>query len=521
MDAIQVFYEKGKKYEESRDFPKIQTDDDESWMEIEFELTDEERDNLKEDYHRPGNRLRVKKFFKTKEKGADGKLKLGIYGYVGEKLADELFYGAKNVQQGKLGEIIFIPAASRLDDHTKLSGPSALRELVNEILKKLVKSSSAFSSLTKNFESFAQDFKSEETEDEKSIVGLEKDINEGIKDWDAEFSLMINPVNEADIVKNLISIKITDTSFGEKFDTDAFGQGFQRHLIFTLIRTAAKYQPMATSSSKKEFLPNFTMLLFEEPEAYLHPTQQDVMCRSLRTIGRNDGQQVFVSSHSSNFVSQNTNDLPSVIRIGRTDGQSEFGQIKEGYLGPLFSENQKINEIVKGTKDEAHADDLKEDMEAIKYFLWLNPERCGMFFADHVLLVEGPTERIFINYLFDNGDLEMPKGGVFVLDCMGKFNIHRFMNLLGPLKIPHSVMFDDDGNKPPHEKIKDLIEKSRNAYTRGIELVPQDIEAFLGIAPAAKKHRKPQHLMLQTKEDKIDKNKIDAFMDIIRQLINS
>lgn len=35
------------------------------------------------------------------------------------------------------------------------------------------------------------------------------------------------------------------------------------------------------------------------------------------------------------------------------------------------------------------SDDCKHEMEAVKYFLWLNPERCGLFFSNHVLLVEG------------------------------------------------------------------------------------------------------------------------------------
>ena len=85
---------------------------------------------------------------------------------------------------GKLGDIIYIPAVSKLDEHTKLTGPSALRELLNDILKKLVKSSSAFSKLTFEFETFSDNIKAETTEDEKSLAGLEHDITENIKEWD-------------------------------------------------------------------------------------------------------------------------------------------------------------------------------------------------------------------------------------------------------------------------------------------------------------------------------------------------
>ncbi len=43
MDALRIFYEKGLKYEKSRDFPKFDTEDNESWIEIEYSLSENER----------------------------------------------------------------------------------------------------------------------------------------------------------------------------------------------------------------------------------------------------------------------------------------------------------------------------------------------------------------------------------------------------------------------------------------------------------------------------------------------
>ncbi len=96
---------------------------------------------------------------------------------------------------------------------------------------------------------------------------------------------------------------------------------------------------------------------------------------------------------------------------------------------------------------EAGTQESKLEMEAVKYFLWLNPERCGVFFAKRTLIVEGPSELVLINYLIQTGKIRTPAGGLSVLDAMGKFNIHRFMNLLGDLKIEHSVLHDADPNK--------------------------------------------------------------------------
>jgi predicted ATP-dependent endonuclease of OLD family len=196
-----------------------------------------------------------------------------------------------------------------------------------------------------------------------------------------------------------------------------------------------------------------------------------------------------------------------------------IGQIDSEALNQIFADNLQINVLLKGTRYEADSDDLKEDMEALKYFMWLDSERCGMFFARQVLLVEGPTEKVLLNHLFHSGVIEMPVGGVFVLDCFGKFNIHRFMNLLGPLNVTHSILFDGDGGRPPHEDIKQLIESCKNSCTRHIETFPDDIETFLGIEKCKKAHRKPQHLMLKLKEGKIAQDKIDALINIGERLI--
>ncbi len=62
LTALRIFYEDGIKFNEKKDFPQFQTDDEESWIEIEYLLTDDEFKNLKEDYKNPGNILKVRKY---------------------------------------------------------------------------------------------------------------------------------------------------------------------------------------------------------------------------------------------------------------------------------------------------------------------------------------------------------------------------------------------------------------------------------------------------------------------------
>jgi putative ATP-dependent endonuclease of the OLD family len=120
VDALRIFYEKELKFEFERDFPKFQTGDQESWIDVEYQLSPDEAANLKAEYLVGKNGCRIRKWFYPADKA-----KLGLLGYENGKLSENMFYGWKNVGQGKLGKAIYIPAVSRLEEHTKLTGPSA------------------------------------------------------------------------------------------------------------------------------------------------------------------------------------------------------------------------------------------------------------------------------------------------------------------------------------------------------------------------------------------------------------
>ena len=133
-------------------------------------------------------------------------------------------------------------------------------------------------------------------------------------------------------------------------------------------------------------------------------------------------------------------------------------QIGSDQWKSIVDDNQQINYIF--TKNEIHPDDMDPEMESVKYFLWLNPDRANLFFANHVLLVEGPTEVALVNRLVDDGKIRNVEGGFYVVDCIGKYNIHRFIKLLGAMGISHSVIYDDDKSNKAHKDINQLIHNS-------------------------------------------------------------
>jgi len=536
--ALRIFYEDNLKYDEKTDFPKFSTEDNESWIEIEYLTNSNEQETLKDEYKNASSILKVRKILKThgtKFKSLIKSNQSNIFAYEKGELSTNYFYGAKNISQSKLGKVIFIPEISKVDDNLKMSGPSPLREMINFIVKKVITKSESFNKLNQSFETFNNEFKSE-VKDDFSIDELEKDINKEVESWNINFGLNINPIKPTDIVKNLVSHYVQDGNLDNKIvSIDSFGQGLQRHLIYTLLKLSTKYVDNSSNDSKKEFNPEYTLILFEEPEAFLHPSQQEKININLQILSKEENQQILITSHSPIFVSKNISFLSSLIKVKR-EHSSKLFQIEKEQIELLFEDNNSLFEHFKSLLDKpeieeplkakirkyslANEDDdteLKLEQEKFKYSLWLDSERTSLFFAKKVIICEGASEKIFIDYLLNNEWFELKNKNIYILDSLGKFNIHRYMNLFKYLGINHSVLMDSDENDT-QEIVNSFIESNKNEYTNKIELFNKDLEAFLGIDTPKRKDLKPLNIMYQYSNGNIPSGKIEELKEKINNL---
>lgn len=408
---------------------------------------------------------------------------------------------------------------SKVDEHTKLSGPSALRDLLTNVLEAVVESSPSYEKFSKDFEGFAKGIKTEKTTDGRSLEGLESELSALLESWGTGFQLDMKSPSTAEIIKSLLSYQCVDKAHGKSLTADQFGSGFQRHFIYSLIQLGAKYMSKKPSKKAKDFTPSMFLILFEEPEAFLHPPQQEILVQSLMTLASNSDQQVICSTHSSHFVSRNAAHIPAIARLKRETGQVSVCQVDARVWDEIVDANQTMNKIAAkwpNLKKKLEGDDEKPEMEAVKYFLWLNPDRCGLFFANHVLLVEGQAEQSLIRKLVGDGKIAGADCGLYVLDCLGKYNIHRFMNLLVALGIPHSVLYDDDQDKQEHKELNELILTSRHcSLTLNVQTISGNIEKLLGIPPANSPHRKPQHILFFLETGKIDASNLLKFCQLV------
>ncbi|MGB4238324.1 MAG: AAA family ATPase, partial [Candidatus Hydrothermia bacterium] len=514
IDALRIFYEKEKFDKE--DIPKFKTDDEEIWIEIKFHLTDDEFENLKDEYKQDNNTLKVRKYLKSSQSDRVKSNQSNIYGYEEGNLSNNLFYGAKNISEAKLGDVVYIPEVAKVDEYTKLSGPSAFRDSLNFVVKKVVKNSPSFESLSKSFSDFNERFKTEASKDGISIQSLIDDVNKEIKDWDVSFGLDINEITPEEIIKNLVSHYLEEKHLNERLDISSFGQGLQRHLIYTLIKLSTKYKEIPVKKEKKEFSPELTLILFEEPEAFLHPAQQEILNLSLDEIASAENQQVLISTHSPHFVSKNVDDIPSLLKLTKKGAETLIYQIDRNTLQDILKENKELKEIL---RDQATEKDI--ELESIRYCLWLDPDRCCSFFADVVLICEGLSEKALIDCLVKEKKLNFKNRRVYILNAAGKYDIHRYMNLFEKLGIKHSVLFDGDTNNDKHKKINEFIEKKKNSFTLNLhKFVEGELEDFLEIEKVDDRYKKPLNVMWHYKNGEIKQEKIDALIKIIEKLVS-
>lgn len=116
--------------------------------------------------------------------------------------------------------------------------------------------------------------------------------------------------------------------------------------------------------------------------------------------------------------------------------------------------------------------------------------------------------------------MSAPAPGVMFLDCMGKYNLHRFMSLLGRFGVDHSVLYDGDGGGASDIEVTKTVNGARNSFTRHVVRLAKDLEGELGISPLPRRHgnRKPQYLLYHFEAGLLDRAKVEAVISILRDL---
>jgi putative ATP-dependent endonuclease of OLD family len=160
------------------------------------------------------------------------------------------------------------------------------------------------------------------------------------------------------------------------------------------------------------------IILFEEPELYLHPSNKRKFRNTLYQIAEQVDYQIICVSHDPQLIDMSREHTSLARFVKKENGETEIYQAGDH----LF----------------ARDDETKKRILMLNRF---NPHICETFFSDEVILVEGDTEAIVVRGLLED---HYPNNDIFVLNTGTKNNIPFFIEVLSHFNIHQHIIHDSD-----------------------------------------------------------------------------
>jgi len=238
------------------------------------------------------------------------------------------------------------------------------------------------------------------------IDKINKNIKELKKDDTDEFS-------RGKQIANLLTISVQDHKQGIKTKIRDIGEGLQNLIIIQLYLELERLYP------------GNCILLIDEVESNLHPPLLKKVIKYLLL----SEIQLIVSTHSPIIVPEVKIEQVHYMRKEINDGKVQSTIDK---IIPLPEhENRIIKELTTSSSE--------------------------LFFADKVILVEGISDKIFLQKV---ADIINPKNNLTFIETHSKSNFHVFTNILLQLKIPFAIVCDRDVLDEPSNFSKVLTQIS-------------------------------------------------------------
>jgi putative ATP-dependent endonuclease of OLD family len=229
-----------------------------------------------------------------------------------------------------------------------------------------------------------------------------------VKAFEKDFSVTIGEkTNEEELKLALEKLEHLNGNLERNITFDLHGHGLIRKAIINIIGFF--------KDTKSE---NKNIILFEEPELYLHPSNKRRFRNTLYKIAEQENYQILCVSHDPQLIDLSKYHTSLARFVKNENGETIIYQASHDVFA----------------KDE----ETKNRMLMLNRF---NPHVCETFFADDVILVEGDTEAIVLRTLLEK---HYPEYEIFVLNTGSKTNMAFFMEILGHFKIRQHIIHDAD-----------------------------------------------------------------------------
>lgn len=326
--------------------------------------------------------------------------------------------------QQAIPKAILIPAVRDASDETKASktGKTAFVELINRLIIPTVKGLPQYHTIVTALEELGLQIQNPEAiADIKIINDKITERLKGLIDVKSKLTLSSPDIDSALIAS--VGIRIVDGTHDTPISLQ--GHGLQRTLIFALLEIIAE----RNASIEGQEAHKGTIILFEEPELYMHPQMLRKLKDLLIEVSNNDNWQITCSTHSPIMIDV-ADDPTSLI---------------------ILKKNPDTKVITKSQLDTSPFPDTEDgnmEKSALRAALDFHPSVCEVFFADRTVLVEGDTEMALLKHcpsLLEAMGIDDKKvHDTSIVSCGGKWTIPAIARLLTHFEIPYKVVHDED-----------------------------------------------------------------------------
>ncbi len=343
--------------------------------------------------------------------------------------------GYPGVLKGALPEFIYVPAVRDVQDETRVAKTNPFGQLINSVLEKVSEEKrDVIAKQLKEVEKLLN--RSDDGERIEEIRNIEKRLNDlmaELMDCDIEIEMALPELKE---VFRGAKIFAND---GVRTAIETKGHGMQRSMIFTILRAYAELAHVQKAGEKAE--QRTTIFAVEEPEIYLHPQSQRTLMSVFREIASGKDQVIY-STQSSLFVDVARFDEICILR------REKIGDDWHSYPTQL-----SITTLIDDLKARKGVDGTEEGIRE-HYSHAFNPMINEGFFADKVVIVEGPSEQYSLPIYAIAMGYNLDRANVSVVHLDGKGQMDRLKRIFDGFTIPTYLWFDGDKSSDK-ENVKD------------------------------------------------------------------
>lgn len=381
-----------------------------------------------------------------------------------------------------LGNVIYICAVSDHNNETDISKTStSLSKMISNILNKNENLTKQLEDLNNNLTRYIDLIKKE------SKDNLEK-LDKEILFNNIKLELVDERFDNSQIIKNNLKLKVLENE--KEKSINELGTGVQRNIVNSIFKYGL--------DSEK-----YTLFLYDEPETFLNINLQRSLMQDINNNKVNT--QYIIATHSPDIIYRNEKIFSSIIKLNKHNNIVTVSQYNKSKYVDLIERTNK--ELLSIDKDYEYLlkDEINETILA-----WWDRSRVNALFEDKILIVEGPTEEIFI-------DMVCKEKSIPYISALGKFLIPYFKILFKDIfNIDVCCLYDGDEDKNVTQRVLNSYISNNIKSSYKFE---KDFENFLGYKEKNIK-RKPQTFLNKYLGHEIDSNKIDELKNEIYNLFD-